>query len=223
MAKYTVRSGQNLYDIALQLYGSVEGIFYLLVHNDWLSINTQLKFGMTLDYSPEIIINRDVMNWLNEKGVRVKNGDHTYNFLEVETKLQEHFETHHPEIIESLKDLSPDEKNLFWETQYTPRIIIQQQGQLSCIKVKLRNNTHLFIDWGDYSPLEILEGDEYQETEHCFKSSGSHTIILYGDFSCELLDFTDLNGIYYPLGTIYAKELKTNVKIDDLNKLIIPT
>lgn len=222
MAQYIVRSGQNLYDIALQLYGSVEGIFYLLVYNEWLSVNTELRHGMILEYGADMFINRDVVNWFIENGIKVKNGDHTYNFLDVEAALKAHFEEEHPDIIKTMDELSPDEQNLFWETQYTPRMIIQQQGQLSALKLKLKTGTHLFIDWGDYSKLEILEGEEYQETEHCYKSSGNHTIILYGDFTCELLDLTELNGIYYPLGTIYANEFITNVKINDLNKLIIP-
>ena len=37
MLQYKVRSGQNIYDVALTLYGSVEGIFDLLVSNEWLN------------------------------------------------------------------------------------------------------------------------------------------------------------------------------------------
>ena len=33
MRTYTVRTGQNIFDVALTLYGSIEGVFDLLVSN----------------------------------------------------------------------------------------------------------------------------------------------------------------------------------------------
>ena len=50
MATYTVQYGQNLFDVALTLYGSIEGILDLLVNNKNLSINTELKYGDELEY-----------------------------------------------------------------------------------------------------------------------------------------------------------------------------
>ena len=43
MAQYKVRNGQNIYDVALTLYGSIEGIFDLLISNEWLNMETQLS------------------------------------------------------------------------------------------------------------------------------------------------------------------------------------
>lgn len=45
MAQYKVRSGQNIYDVALTLYGSVEGIFDLLASNSWLNMETSFLMG----------------------------------------------------------------------------------------------------------------------------------------------------------------------------------
>ena len=50
MATYKVKLGQNIWDVAMQLYGSVEGILDLLISNDWLDMTTDLEVGMDLEY-----------------------------------------------------------------------------------------------------------------------------------------------------------------------------
>ena len=45
MGKYRVIAGQNLYDIALHIYGSIEGIVDLMMCNTDLSLDTTLKVG----------------------------------------------------------------------------------------------------------------------------------------------------------------------------------
>ena len=45
MGSYRVVTGQNIYDVALHLYGSVEGIVDLLVNNPALSLETELCSG----------------------------------------------------------------------------------------------------------------------------------------------------------------------------------
>lgn len=222
MAQYKVRSGQNIYDIALALYGSVEGIFPLLAQNEWLTLETELDHTMSIDYSEDLAINKDITIWLKENGVNVKNGDHFQDFIDVESLIQNHFEAFHQDVLEELKPLSPDEQAMFWETLHMPKMIIRQQGQLCSFKVELNGDSHLVIDWGDYSEPLITEGHGLQEIEHCYKGSGEHSIVLYGDFTCEVLDFSGLNGLYYPLGYIYANQLITPIESEELNKLIIP-
>ena len=48
MGSYRVVAGQNIYDVALHLYGSVEGIVDLLVNNPALSLETELCSGQEL-------------------------------------------------------------------------------------------------------------------------------------------------------------------------------
>ncbi len=87
--------------------------------------------------------------------------------------------------------------------------------------VHLKADAHLIVDWGDYSGAHIVEGTEEQEVEHCYKGAGKHIITLYGDFECAKLDFRELNGVYYPLGVIYADEFLSVLDNEDLKKLII--
>lgn len=57
MAIYQVKTSQNLFDIALHLYGSIEGLFDLLISNTWLSMTTDLKKGMQLEYHDYFVVN----------------------------------------------------------------------------------------------------------------------------------------------------------------------
>jgi len=221
MKQYTVRSGQNIYDVALTLYGTVEGIFDLLISNDWLTMESALSYGMTVNYHEDFVINSQMAEWIKDNNILVKNGEHIYDFQDVNTLIKRHISTMHPDIYEALDELSADEQNYYWEWQTVPKMAVLQQGQLSTIAVSLKDNTHLFIDWGDYTDLQTVEGEKEQEIEHCYKSEGTHQITMYGDCRFNLLNIENINGIHYPLAIIYADTFKSAQKIEELNKLII--
>ena len=75
MKQYVVQTGENLYDISLKLYGSIEGIVDLLASNDPISMDVELEKGTVLNYHDEISINSDIVKWLDENAVSVKNGN----------------------------------------------------------------------------------------------------------------------------------------------------
>lgn len=221
MLKYTVRSGQNIFDVALTLYGSVEGIFDLLASNEWLTMETALSSGMELNYHDEFVINKNISLWLKDNGIVVKNGEHIYHHLDIEDLVKQHIQTQHTDKYETINSMSPDEQNMFWNVLCRPRMVIHQQGQLSAITLALKPGRHLIIDWGDYSAPQIIDNVAEQEIEHCYKGLGTHIITLYGDFDFALLNIKEVNGVYYPLDVIAADKFETELDIDDLNKLII--
>lgn len=221
MLQYKVRSGQNIYDIALTLYGSVEGIFDLLASNKWLNMETTLSYGMVLNYHENFTVNNNIAIWLNNNNILVKNGEHIHKHLDVESLIKQHIQSAHFDQYLLLSNMSSDEQNIYWTSLCQPKMIIHQHEQISTIIVSLKQDTHLIVDWGDYSDPQIIEGEEEKELEHCYKGDGTHIITFYGDFEFLKLDFRELNGIYYPLGVIYADEFYSEVKIDSLNKLII--
>lgn len=222
MLEYKVRSGQNIYDIAMMIYGGVEGIFDLLVSNEWLTMDTELHYGMVLNYHENFVINQSVINWLEANNILVKNGCYPCNKVEIEDYVKSYISEKHPEIIASMQSMSTDEQSMYWETVYMPRMAIKHQGPLCTIKFQLEKDTHLFIDWGDMSDISTYEGTEEQTVEHCYKGTSTHQITWYGDFSFSMLDLTELNGIYYPLDTIYAYDFSTKLNMSELDKLIIP-
>lgn len=57
MAVYQVKTSQNIFDVALHLYGSIEGLFDLFISNPWLTMTTELKRGMELEYHEYFVVN----------------------------------------------------------------------------------------------------------------------------------------------------------------------
>lgn len=189
--KYVVRTGENIYDIALTLFGSIEGIFDLLVSNENISMNTRLQKGDVLYYHDEFVVNDDVTNWIEENGLHVKNGDH-----------QEDEDT-----IQKNADM---------------KIIIRQTGAFSAINVKLISGV-MYIDWGDGAGVSIGVADNYYMADHDYQDIGEHIIRISGDFQVDILDFSELNGVYYALAPInifgeFNSNFPTN---EELNKLFI--
>ena len=223
MNQYTVRSGQNIYDVALTLHRTVEGIFDLLISNPELSMETKLQFGDVLNYNEEFLINSDIATWLSKHNVQVKNGEHVCNLSDIESVVKQHIHSFHLETYDALKYKSPDERNEYWNSLTLPRMVIQHKGKMSAISVMMRPDNHLFIDWGDFSGVEVYDAEDDKITiEHCYNSDGEHKITIYGDFSCYILDLTECNGVYYTLAPMRVDHFETDIHNDELNKLITP-
>lgn len=75
MGRYSVTAGQNLFDIALHIYGSIEGIVDLMINNPDLSICDTLQTGDELLYTDGFIINADVLAYNKLHGIIPSNGE----------------------------------------------------------------------------------------------------------------------------------------------------
>ena len=90
MATYIVKAGENIFDVAMKLYGGIEGIFDLLVSNTdaqthtGLSIKDTLQPGTKLNYTEGFQVNMGITQWLEDNGVKVKNGEHVYYHYDIE-------------------------------------------------------------------------------------------------------------------------------------------
>lgn len=79
MGKYKIIQGQNIYDVALHIYGSVEGVTDLMVNNEELSFDTDLKAGDELVYSDDYRINEEVTAYYGTHGITPASGEqHVY-------------------------------------------------------------------------------------------------------------------------------------------------
>jgi hypothetical protein len=79
MAIYKVKPNQNIWDVALHVCGSVEGIFDLLVSNDGLSLTIDLTPGMELEYHEDFVINQGIVSQINNEKYLPANGErHVY-------------------------------------------------------------------------------------------------------------------------------------------------
>lgn len=82
MGKYTVTTGQNIYDIAMHLHGSVEGIVDLLINNPGLSLDDDLKSGDELDYTDDFIISPDIVAYNRMYNLLPANGERNVYYKE---------------------------------------------------------------------------------------------------------------------------------------------
>lgn len=80
MAQHKVKFHQNIFDVAIELYGSIEGLYDLLISNRWLSMETELTPGMVLEYHEYFVLNDDVTDEIAAQGYKVANGErHVYH------------------------------------------------------------------------------------------------------------------------------------------------
>lgn len=98
MAQYIVKKNQNIFDIAIELYGSVEGIYDLLITNPWLSMEYDLKVGDVLEYHDYFVLNQGIVDEIRNKNYRPANGArHVYVKNPSENQV---FQIHVPKDIE---------------------------------------------------------------------------------------------------------------------------
>lgn len=74
MAQHIVKPNQNIFDIAIERYGSIEGVFDLLISNAWLTMTTQLNAGMALEYHDDFVIHESVVNTVKNNNYTPANG-----------------------------------------------------------------------------------------------------------------------------------------------------
>lgn len=114
MNTYIVKSGQNLFDVAITLYGSIEGIFDLLTSNEeWagqvpLSYETTLKAGDILNYNPDFVINNDIKDWFIDNDVKVANGFHIYSHIDVKKHILQYVNVYNQNVISTVRELYPN-------------------------------------------------------------------------------------------------------------------
>lgn len=76
MGRYIVTAGQNIYDVALHLTGSIEGIVDLMICNPELSLATTLRSGDELQYTDGFTIDADVVARYRREGIVPSGGEH---------------------------------------------------------------------------------------------------------------------------------------------------
>lgn len=79
MQVYKVKRNQNIFDVAVSIHGSIEGIFDLLINNPNLSFHSQLEEGEEIYWDEEFIIYDSIVNTLQSEHIIPANGErHVY-------------------------------------------------------------------------------------------------------------------------------------------------
>lgn len=110
MATYKVKANQNLFDISLLLYGTIEGLFDLLISNDWLNMETDLKAGMELEYHDYFVINNDIVGAIE-----------TNNYIPANSERHVYLK-HSKEDLVFMSKISPE--------QYSSSFIVSGSGEM---------------------------------------------------------------------------------------------
>lgn len=74
MAIYTVKPNQNIFDVALHLYGNIEGLFDLLISNPELNMTSELVYGQELVYHEDFVLNESVVSEFKKQNITPSSG-----------------------------------------------------------------------------------------------------------------------------------------------------
>lgn len=112
MKKYIVKSGQNLFDVALAIYGSIEGVFDLLTSNQdvngqALSFDTILSTGTNLYYNEEYTINPTIRDWLSNNKIKVANGEHIFQNANIAESISNALNSYNNKVLEKANSMFP--------------------------------------------------------------------------------------------------------------------
>lgn len=87
MATYIVKPNQNIFDVALHLYGSIEGLFDLFISNPELNMTSELTFGQELEYHEEFVLNSAIVKEFKDKNITPSSGARRVYFKRPEEPL----------------------------------------------------------------------------------------------------------------------------------------
>lgn len=87
MATYIVKPGQNLFDVALHLYGTIEGLFDILISNPDINMNSELAYGQELEYHEGFVLNESIVNEFKNRELVPAGGARKVYFKEPDEDL----------------------------------------------------------------------------------------------------------------------------------------
>lgn len=147
MREYKVLKNQNIFDIALSVHGSVEGIFDLLVSNSHLSFDTQLKENDVLVWDEEFVIHSSVVDSLKEENLIPANGERRVYYKETN------------EVLRCYIIVSPDDTDIQLSIAGDGDILIDwgDNSDLETITLQptIRSCTHYFDNLTDKRVLRL--------------------------------------------------------------------
>lgn len=178
MGRYVITAGQNLYDVALHIYGSPEGITDLLVNNPTLSMSEVLHAGQELEYTDDYLINAEVVAYFRQRGITPANGERSVYYKE----------SQYPRIAEFRLPAAATSTGISVSGSGSMEIDWGDNTALQCVRLS-NEPAHLTHFFDNMIPEERI-------------------IRLYGDFRLRQVDLTALNpSAVFFLNPVYAEEV----------------
>lgn len=177
MGKYTVKSYQNIYDVATTIYGSIEGVFDLLMSNPNLSVNDALTVDTELAYHETFVLNEQVRYGIEQNAITIANSEHQV----------------YPCIMGS-------------SDTYLILITLNNPQQLSINLIFFSSGTNKYtIDWGDGEQLTEFTDESISLTVSHYYSTiptTAHVWLTGRASNISQFSASGAQGYYYYLTTI---------------------
>lgn len=142
MSTYTVQTNQSVFDVAMAIHGTIDGLADILVNNKGLNLVDDIEAGEEIVFTSIITLNKPVVDFLDSKGIVVAN-----NGLDV--KFQQPL---HP-IIASL---SINKSSSIFEFTKTDGDIYIDWGDESDIELFTSSTKHVYHQFD----ISVAEKDE---------------------------------------------------------------
>ena len=191
MAKYKVKREQNLYDVALHLYGTIEGLFDLLISNPSLNMQAPLVADMELEYHDDFVINPSIVNQFTERGIVPVNGERNVYY----------------------KDVKADELRAIIKVPSNADSASFSVSGAGVIVIDWGDNTPLESIQLTDTPI-VLE-------HYFNDSTDSRRVKIYGDFAIQRLDTTALDGEVYLTKPLIVGEYTSRANSKSLDSLFL--
>lgn len=75
MEIHEVKYDQNIFDVAVQLYGSFGGMYMLFKLNPDLNYESVLALDQEIIYDPEFVVKAEVRDYLSDNQINVSTGE----------------------------------------------------------------------------------------------------------------------------------------------------
>lgn len=189
METYKVRAFQNLFDVALHLHGSIEGLFDLLLSNPDLNMTSDLQPDQMLNYHKEFVLNADIVQQLQEKSLVPINGQREVEPILMDDAPCIYARTHSNACNAKISLSGRGSACVDWGDGSCPEHMV------------LRDTPSAF--------RHIYAGGVPQE-------ESSYAIKVYGTLDLDALDLSELPATVYIIRELPCRELKCQGYIGDL-------
>lgn len=192
MAKYIVKPNQNIFDVATMLHGSIEGIFDILISNDWMNMTTELKAGMEIEYHDFYKTNDGIVSEIEEQGYLAANGERHVYYKRTEEPLVFVF------------------------------AITEEDTERMSFRVSANGGTMLVDWGDNSELQEVLLTIEEKEIEHWFDNKvEKRRVRIYGNFELMTFDAENIPGTIYAMCPVVVDEFRSHKNKYPLDGLLL--
>lgn len=195
MKVYKVSAGQNIYDVALAIYGSLDGLFTLMADNPKLSFETELKAGDELYYDEESMIDDGTVKGLQEQHITPANA-------------QRHVHMKKPGMMPACMIRLPGEETgmeLWMEGEGTMVVDWGDNSQLEEIQLV----------------STISDGTTHRYHHYFDNVTEERWVRLYGDFLLTAWNLGSIKGDLYLTRPLTVDEVTVKENKTELNALFL--